>query len=84
MDREITPEDRSDGDNPRADHLRTAIIGALEDFEGGDPSGAVAALLSVLEDGPTERPYRCEYCGLTAAWAGELTNHRRFVHGDAV
>jgi hypothetical protein len=60
---------------------REAIVVALESLEVGDARGAVAVLLSALEDGPDEdrssggRPYRCA-CGSAFEWPGLLDRHQ--------
>lgn len=59
---------------------RLAIVAALEALEVGDQALAVAVLLGALEDGPSERPYRCRVCGLSLAWPGLRDDHERFAH----
>jgi hypothetical protein len=58
-----------------------AMVLALEYLEVGDVSGAVAVLLSALENGPENlersrsgRPYRCA-CGSAFEWPGLLDRH---------
>lgn len=67
---------------------REAIVIALESLEVGDVRGAVAVLLSALEDGPASalvgsasahnRAEHCEYrcaCGARFEWPGLLDRH---------
>jgi len=62
--------------------LRLAVVAALEAFETGDQALAVAILLGALEDGPSERRYRCG-CAASFEWPGELDHHQRFAHEAA-
>jgi len=62
---------------------RLAIVAALEALEAGDQAYAVEILLGALEDGPSDRPYVCEACGLGFQWPGQLDHHQRFSHWQA-
>ena len=59
--------------------LHLAIVAALEALEVGDQGLAVAVLLGALEDGQTERRYRCE-CGASFEWPGLLDAHLLAAH----
>jgi hypothetical protein len=62
--------------------VRAAAIRALEALRDGDLA-LVEAILEELADPERERLLRCE-CGLPFRWPGELDDHRRAAHGEAI
>ncbi len=59
-----------------ASTCRAGILRAREALADGDIFLADAILSALEENGPSERPCRCEICGVGFWWPGELEAHR--------